>query len=345
MTNLPCNPPVSLDRLAFVDCETSGLSPIEDRVTEIGVVTVDSAGVNEWTTLVNPGRHISERSRLFDGIDAELVKDAPKFKDIAHELNAKLSGRHFIAHNARFDFTFLRAEFERAGIPFTPQPLCSVALSRKLYPEYRNHDLDTLMQRHELPAEVRHRALPDARLIWRFWQVLQSTFTLEQLTAVIEALQAGPVLPAHLDPSLIDKLPDAPGIYVLHGLDDIPMHVGKADNLRLHVLNYFRIDRTSRKALDVSHLVRNITWQTTHGEIGSELKRRSLVRTLLPAPKARAFRSAFSWRLIPHAYPCVELMQLCNRQDDDECYGVYGSERKARNARYEDQSLPSPIGD
>lgn len=323
---------ISLDRLAFVDCETTGLSPANDRITEIGVVTVDSAGVREWTTLINPGRHISEHSRLFNGIDAAVVKDAPRFKDIAADLNTQLEGRLFIAHNARFDCAFLRAEFERVGIPFNPQPVCSVALSRKLYSGFRNHDLDTLMQRHQLSAEVRHRALPDARLLWQFWQVLQSTFAREHLTTVIDALHLGPLLPAHLNPSLIDKLPDAPGIYVLHGKDDIPLHVGKAGNLRLHLLNYFRIDRTSKRAADVSHLVRNITWQTTHGAIGSELKRRVLARVLLPTPKACAIHSVYSWRLIPHAHPCVELMSLSDRQRDDECYGVYSSERKARNA-------------
>src|SRR5579862_8488888 len=132
---------IPLDRLAFVDLETSGLSPTRNRITEIGVVTVDAGGVTEWPTLVHPGESLSKHSRLFNGIGNEAVAVAPRFKDIAADLFARLSGRLFIAHNARFDFSFLRAEFQRVGLEFCPQVLCSVMLSRKLYPASVGHDL------------------------------------------------------------------------------------------------------------------------------------------------------------------------------------------------------------
>ena len=317
-----------MQRLAFVDLETSGLSPAQNRITEIGVVTVDESGVNEWTTLINPGTALTERSRLFNGIGDDVVKDAPRFKDIAAELSNRLAGRLFIAHNARFDFGFLRAEFQRLRIEFQPQVLCSVMLSRKLYPSLAGHDLDTLMQRHGLTADVRHRALPDARLIWQFWQVLHADHSGEQLAAVIASLLAGPVLPVHLDPSLLDRLPEAPGVYVLHGSDDSVLHVGKAGNLKLHLINYFRLDRTSAKALAVSHAVGNITWRTTRGAIGAHLKLKAL-RLSSPAGKIRAARALYTWRLAPDAYPCVELIALPDR---GESYGVFDSKRKARNA-------------
>src|SRR4051812_13393653 len=136
---MPMPPP-----LAFVDLETSGLSPGADRITEIGVVTVDGEQVSEWTTLVNPVRALNDRTRFYNGIDDDAVSNAPRFRDIAAELHALLDGRLFIAHNARFDFGFLRAEFARVGIDFEPQVLCTVMLSRKLQPEADRHDLDTL---------------------------------------------------------------------------------------------------------------------------------------------------------------------------------------------------------
>ena len=107
-------------RLAFVDLETSGLSPGADRITEIGVVTADDGSVEEWTTLVNPGRDLTERSRFYNGITSHELADAPRFGAIAAHLAARLAGRLFVAHNARFDFGFLRAEFRRAGIEFQP---------------------------------------------------------------------------------------------------------------------------------------------------------------------------------------------------------------------------------
>src|SRR4051812_26919733 len=316
--------------LAFVDLETSGLSPRTDEITEIGVVTVDAGRVEEWTTLLNPGRDVTERSRARPGsADADLAA-APRFADIAAQLSARLAGRLFIAHNARFDFAFLRAAFARLRLEFEPSVLCTVMLSRKLYAGCEGHDLDTLMQRHGLSAEVRHRALPDARLLWQFWQVVHAEHSGESIAATVEQLLAGPVLPAHLDPSLIDRLPEAPGVYVLHGADDIVLHVGKASNLRRHLIAYFRLDRTSAKAAAVSHLIRNITWRETRGAIGAYLQRAALAEAAVPR---HAHRALVAWRLQPDAHPCVDLIALeTGTRNQGDLYGVFDSARKARNA-------------
>jgi DNA polymerase-3 subunit epsilon len=324
---------ITFPPLAFVDLETTGFSANSDRITEIGVVTVDNKGVNEWTTLINPGTHIAERSRLFNGIGDDVIAAAPRFKDIALDLYQRLAGRLFIAHNARFDFGFLRVEFQRIGIEFQPQVLCSVMLSRKLYLHFAAHDLDTLMRRHGLKAEIRHRALPDARLVWQFWKVMHDEHPHQHISKIIEALLAGPVLPEHLDPSLIDRLPEAPGIYFLHGDAGQILHVGKAGNLKLHLLSYFRIDRTSKKALAISLRVTNITWRVTRGEIGAHLQWESATNIISPVQKRRAAAGLYSWQLVPHAYPCLELVALADGGAKlEDCYGRFGSERKARNA-------------
>lgn len=319
-------------RVAFVDLETSGLSPGRDRVTEIGVVTLDEAGINQWTTLVNPGMPLSEHSRFFNGIGNDLLKDAPRFKDIAVDLFERLSGRLFIAHNARFDCGFLKAEFQRAGIYFQPQVLCSVMLSRKLYAQFARHDLDSLIERHALTVATRHRALPDAHALCQFWEVLRAEHPPEHLSTVIEALLAGPVLPAHLDPSLIDRLPEKPGVYVFHGEGGRILHAGKAGNLKLHVTNYFRIDRTSAKALATSHLIKNITWRITHGSIGARLQLRAFANVSSPICRKRDGKPLYSWRLNPAASPCLELASPAHRGGENgESYGLFDSERKARN--------------
>jgi DNA polymerase-3 subunit epsilon len=140
------------------------------------------------------------------------------------------------------------------------------------------------------------------------------------------------VLPAHLDPSLIDRLPEAPGVFIVHGNDDTILHAGKAGNLKLHVLNYFRLDRTSQKALDVSQRVTNITWRTTRGAIGAHLLLKALANVISPAHRKRHAQTIYSWRLMPGEYPCIELVRLSERSGDDECYGMFESERKAHNA-------------
>ena len=319
-------------KLAFVDLETTGLNPSEDRITEIGVVLVEGGKVMEWTTLCHPGRRISHRVQTYNGIDEELLANAPPFKEIAAVLAEKLSGHLFIAHNARFDYGFLRAAFDRVRIEFNPQVLCSVMLSRKLYAGHVHHDLDSVMVRHGLQAEMRHRALPDARLLWQFWRAIHRDHLKESIANTISTLLAGPVFPAELDPSLIERLPDAPGIYVLHG-EGMVLHIGHASNLRVHLRNYFRIDRSSVKARAVAQLVRNITWQHAAGPLGARLQVSAVSRNLLPVKRRQVYKDMYSWRLHPDRYPSFELISEAPRREPvGESYGLYDSERKARNA-------------
>src|SRR6478752_8216396 len=119
--------------LAFVDLETTGLGPGKHRIAEIGVVTLDADGsLEQWSTLVNPGGFAAGRYPLEGVSDADLAA-APRFTEIAPALEKRLAGRLLVAHNARFDYAFLKCEFERAGAKFEAQALCTVMLSRKLY--------------------------------------------------------------------------------------------------------------------------------------------------------------------------------------------------------------------
>ena len=158
--------------LAIVDVETTGARPAWDRVTEVAVVEVqDGDVVSEWSTLVNPGTRIPPAIQALTGITNGMVADAPAFEDLAPDLFERLAGRVFVAHNARFDYGFLRHEFERAGLRFQARTLCTVRLSRRLYPGHARHNLDSLIDRHGLRCPARHRALGDAQAVWQFLRV------------------------------------------------------------------------------------------------------------------------------------------------------------------------------
>ena len=120
--------------LAIVDLETTGTRPASDRVTEIGVLEIERFEVvSEWSTLVNPGVPLPAEIQALTGIDHQMLAQAPRFADLAQALHERLAGRVFIAHNARFDYGFLRREFGRAGIKFHARALCSVKLARRLW--------------------------------------------------------------------------------------------------------------------------------------------------------------------------------------------------------------------
>jgi len=323
-----------LNRLAFVDVETTGLDPTIDRIAEIGVVTVDDGVRTEWGTFVVQKRGAEPRAPRAVGGPMPLLPDtAPTFKDIASELAHRLADRRFVAHNARFDYAFLKAEFSRAGIAFDAPVLCTVMLSRRLYPGAASHDLDALIGRHGLVVGDRHRALADARSLSACWLAMAQEKGRANISVAVAELLAGPVLPAHLDPALIDRLPESPGVYVFRGAGGQTLRVGEARNLRWHLTDYFRIDRASAQAMAISHRIETITWHVTQGMLGARLQRIAYANTKLEHARTRA-RPMLSWRALPDRNPCVELVAIGagTLSEGSELFGIFDSERKARNA-------------
>ena len=187
--------------LVFVDLETTGGNAAHHRITEVGIVRVrNGVLLEEWSTLVNPQCRIPPSIEAFTGISNEMVAAAPRFADVAALVFEKLQDAIFVAHNARFDYSFLRSEFRRLERRFAAKVLCTVRLSRLLYPGEHRHGLDAVMQRHGLTCTARHRALGDARVLWEFWRKLQDDFTAAQLGAAVGRLLGAGRLPAHLPP-------------------------------------------------------------------------------------------------------------------------------------------------
>src|SRR2546428_10499895 len=200
--------------LAIVDLETTGARPAADRVTEIGVLEIERFEVvSEWSTLVNPGVPVPSEIQARTGINREMLAQAPRFADLAQELRERLAGRVFIAHNARFDYGFLRREFDRVGIKFHARAVCSVKLARRLYPRERGHDLDSLIARHGIACPARHRAMGDADALWQFLRIAAEEHGEGALTVAARQLAKEPALPAQLPRAAIDPIPRTRGVY------------------------------------------------------------------------------------------------------------------------------------
>jgi DNA polymerase III subunit epsilon len=324
-------------RLAFVDLETTGGTATEDRITEIGIVEVDEDGVREWSSLVNPHSVIPAFIQNLTGITNAMVADAPSFSDIADEVARRLEDRIFIAHNARFDYGFLKNEFLRTGHSFRPPVLCTVRLSRKLFPGFARHNLDALAERHRLTVTERHRALGDAQLIWQFWNRLHESHAPEAIEAAVSSLLSRPTLPSRLDDLQIDRLPTTAGVYLFHGENDMPLYIGKAVNLRKRVLSHFSGDHVSSREARMTQQIQRVAWIDTGGEIGALLQESSLVKKLLPQynQQLRASEEILAWRLASRK---GRLVPMLVRSDDmffgydPDLYGLYTSARKAGDA-------------
>jgi len=269
--------------LAIVDLETTGAHPVHDRVTEIAVVEVDGGELAaEWSTLVNPGTAIPPAIQALTGITNDMVAAAPRFRDLAGELLERLAGRVFVAHNARFDYGFLRSEFERAGLKFQARTLCTVKLSRRLYPGHARHNLDSVIERHGIACNARHRALGDAQVVWRFLQNAREDLGAAALASAAAQVARQPTLPPHVDRAMIDAVPDAPGVYLLYGETGNPLYVGKSIAMRTRVLQHFGEDLRSAREMQLAREVRRIEFERSAGELGALLRESELVKSLLP---------------------------------------------------------------
>ncbi len=155
----------------FLDIETTGASARFARITEIGALRVENHQVvATYNQLINPEMPIPHFITTMTGISNEMVWDAPTFRGIADDLELFLDGALFVAHNVNFDYSFIKAEYGRFGNTFGMDRMCSVQLSRKLYPEHRSHRLDKVIERMGIEVQNRHRALDDAEVIWKFVQ-------------------------------------------------------------------------------------------------------------------------------------------------------------------------------
>ncbi|HTS86470.1 MAG TPA: exonuclease domain-containing protein [Usitatibacter sp.] len=278
--------------IAFIDLETTGTAATRDRITEIGIVRVaDGEFADEWSTLVNPECSIPEDIRILTGITNEMVRDAPTFAEIRREVFGRLDGHVFVAHNARFDYGFLKQEFRRVEMSYTADVLCTVRLSRRMYPEAIGHGLDALIARHGLQDAVssdgggrtgRHSALGDARAIWRFVQLLYREREGEEIERAVRRLLKIPSLPPQLAPDALEGLPEGPGVYRFYGVNDLPIYIGKSVNLRERVRSHFSSDYVTSNDLRISSEIRRIEVEETAGELGALLREARLVKELLP---------------------------------------------------------------
>ena len=318
--------------IAFVDLETTGMRAAVDRVTEVGIVRVDAdpAGgaprVSEWSTLVDPGEPIPSMIQSLTGITDAMVRDAPPFAAIASAIEARIEGCVFVAHNARFDHGFLKHEFARLGRPFAARALCTVKLSRRLYPEAEGHGLDAVVARHGLGGADRHRALGDVQAIYR-------EFPADVLQAVAKRILKIPSLPPQLPADALDRLPDSPGVYLFYGENPLPLYVGKSVNLRDRVASHFCGDWQRETDLRMSQEIRRIEFEETAGEVGALLRESQLVKTLLPAYNHALRRKAESGVL---ELPAVSAPPRYVTGDAIEPgtlaghYGPFSSRRQAR---------------
>jgi DNA polymerase-3 subunit epsilon len=328
---LPC--------FVMLDLETTGGSAVHDRITEIAAVRVENGlEVARWSTLVNPGVSIPPFIQSLTGITNTMVEDAPTFAQVAPTLLDLLDGAVFVAHNVRFDHGFVVNELARLEKPLKVKTLCTVRLSRKLYPQHKGHGLDAIMQRHGLCTQARHRAMGDVEVVLQWLQLARAELGAEVLQReALALLQGSASLPPHLETPM-ENIPDSPGVYLFYGEGSIPLYIGKSVNMRTRVLSHFQSASKVAREMRILQEIRRVEWRETAGELGALLLESRLVKELQPLHnrQLRKERQLSAWML--HDNPDVRpQLQLVRMDEVDaaamgQLYGVYRSKRQAMDA-------------
>ncbi len=219
-------------KYAVIDIETTGLSSKNERITEIAVFIYNGKEIiDEFITLVNPEKKIPYRIIQMTGINNQMVENAPKFYEVAKKIVEITQDAVFVGHNVRFDYGFVRMEFQRLGYAYERETIDTVRLSRKLIPGQPSYSLGKLCNALGINNNARHRAAGDALATLQLFELLQTLG--EPLTAKEEHKSAREV-----NRSLTSGLPEKTGVYYFYNSRDEIIYVGKSINIKERVLSH-----------------------------------------------------------------------------------------------------------
>lgn len=237
-------------KYAIIDVETTGLAGINNKVTEIALAIHDGLKViDEFHTLVNPQVPIAPYVVGLTGIDDGMVMDAPVFGEIADQLLQLTENCVFVAHNVSFDYRVIQNEFKSLGVSFDRKKLCTVRLSRKIYPGLKSYSLGKLCSYLDIALNNRHRAKGDTDATVILFEKLLQNDEHNLISGQLNRRNGEASLPPLLSKETVDKLPGKPGVYYFKDGNGIVIYVGKAIHIKKRVLSHFYDKKENEIAL------------------------------------------------------------------------------------------------
>lgn len=290
---------------AIIDIETTGGQPTQDRITEIAIFIHDGDKVvDQYNTLINPERPIPFFITQLTGITDDMVREAPRFHEVAKDIVQFTEGKVFVAHNVRFDYSFIKKEFADLGFNYQRKTLCTVRLSRSLMPGLPSYSLGKLCKSVDIDLQMRHRAIGDAEATAKLFDKLIKINELaivnsgdaltEKSKKFISNEMRTSLLPPAISRAQIDALPEAPGVYYFYDEQGEVIYVGKSINIRKRVTQHFNIDVKSRKSIEFKNRITDISYELMGNELVALLFESDEIKRLKPFYNRQQRRSVFS---------------------------------------------------
>lgn len=253
---------------AIVDIETTGTNAGYNCITEVAIYVHDGQNViDEWHSLINPKREIPQFIVQMTGITNEMVARSPEFADVAQEIYSMLHDKIFVAHNAGFDYGFLKSHLLENGYDLQTKKLCTVRLSRKIFPGFKSYSLGKLSDALGVSLENRHRAQGDALATAKIFTLLLKNDAEKHFETALKRTSKEQNLPPNMDKATLEKLPTGCGIYYFHDAAGKIIYVGKAKNIRSRIFGHFTYADYHGKENDLRNSVYDITYTLTGNEL------------------------------------------------------------------------------
>ncbi|WP_179321103.1 exonuclease domain-containing protein [Winogradskyella helgolandensis] len=280
---------------AILDIETTGGKFNEEGITEIAIYQFDGHKVtDQFISLVNPERDIQPFVVNLTGINSNMLKNAPKFYEVAKRIVEITEDCIIVAHNSSFDYRILKTEFKRLGFPFKRKTLCTVELSQQLIPDMPSYSLGKLTRSLGIPMSERHRANGDAMATVKLFKLLLNK-DLDKVIVkdAIKVEQKSKMAPNLLD--IIDELPSDVGVYYIHNANGEIIYIGKSKNIRKRILQHFT--GTNSKSKKIQRLVSTVTYEKTGSELAALLKESAEIKANKPIFNRALRRTIFTHAL------------------------------------------------
>lgn len=281
----------------IIDVETTGRG---NEITEISIFKHDGEKVlEEFTSLVNPQALIPDYITALTGIDNAMVADAPTFSEIAEAVLAITEDSIFVAHNVNFDYNVIRKEFKKIDVDFRRRKLCTVRLSRVLFPGFRSYSLGKLCDSLAINLVDRHRARGDAEATVTLFEKLLAHKNSE--TVFNDFLKKGSkeaTLPSYLPSAVFDAIPNGPGIYYFKNKKGKIIYVGKAINLKKRVLGHFYDKK--EKELDLCRETAHIDFELSGSDLVAQLMEDAAIKHHFPIYNQAAKRVPKSYAVFSY---------------------------------------------
>ena len=263
---------------AIVDIETTGGKFNKESITELAIIRFsDNRILDQFSTLINPLKEIQPFVQKLTGINSNMVKNAPKFYEVAKRVIEITEGCVLVAHNSNFDYRILKIEFERLGYEFKLKTICTVALSKKIFPNLESYKLSRITKSLGIPMGKSHRAMNDAQATLRLFKILLSKDKNKIITkSMIKNINS--INEKYI--KLIDSLPEEIGVLYLYDKKGIIFFISSSENIKRSLINYV----IGEKEIDIKirKKINNVSYDKTGNKLVSIIKEYNDVITLKP---------------------------------------------------------------